>query len=73
MENTVIIPDGIFWYSLATLLAIALIWIIQRYVSKIDTMLLGLTESVNKLITITSVHEVEITNLKDDMKKYRGQ
>jgi len=35
-QTTVVVPDGIFWYSLSIILAGALIMIIWRYVDKND-------------------------------------
>lgn len=62
------IPDQYFWYSLATLLSLALIWILKTYTGKIDTILNELKVSVNELVTITKVHENEITHIKEDVK-----
>jgi len=43
------IPDGIFWYSLSTLLALSLIWVLQRYVNKTEKLLERLVADVSLL------------------------
>jgi hypothetical protein len=67
------IPDQYFWYTLATLLSLALIWVLIRYTGKIDTILIELKLSVNELVTITKVHEAEISHIKEDVKTLREE
>lgn len=68
-------PDMLFWYSLSIILAGALIWVVNRYVTRTDKMFSQLIEAVNELRIIIKVHETEIENLKDKVfgKKGRSQ
>jgi hypothetical protein len=69
--EVVSIPDGWFYYTLSSLLAMALIAIIWKYVAKTENCLGKLETAVNKLITISEVHEVRIKNLEG--KKIGGK
>jgi hypothetical protein len=69
----IITPDQYFWYTLATLLSLALIWVLIRYTGKIDSILNELKISVNELVTITKVHEAEISHIKEDVKTLREE
>lgn len=59
------VPDSYFWYSLASVLAIALIWVIQRHVAKTEKVLERLTDSISDLNTRSAVHDERITALEE--------
>lgn len=67
-------PDGLFYYSLSTLLALAIIAIIWRYVGKTDDMLKELKQAVQTLMINDKVQDSRIEDLEDHNKivKYRG-
>lgn len=68
-------PDGLFYYSLSTLLALAIIAIIWRYVGKTDDMLKELKQAVQTLMINDKVQDSRIEDLEDHNKivKYRGK
>lgn len=55
-------PDTWFWYSLSSLLAIALIWVLQRYVNKTETLIKELKDVVQGLLINDKVQDVNIHN-----------
>ncbi len=68
-------PDGLFYYSLSTLLALAIIAIIWRYVGKTDDMLKELKQAVQNLMINDKVQDNRIEDLEDQHKivKYKGR
>ncbi len=73
MEAINISPE--VWKPLAILLGGALIWIIQRYIGHLNTILDKLSESVNELTTLTKLHEQKLDDHEGEIKnlkvKYR--
>lgn len=68
-------PDGLFYYSLSTLLALAIIAIIWRYVGKTDDMLKELKQAVQNLMINDKVQDSKIEDLENHQKivKYKGR
>lgn len=67
-------PDGLFYYSLSTLLALAIIAIIWRYIGKTDDLLKELKQAVQNLLINDKVQDSRIEDLEDDKKivRYRS-
>lgn len=59
-------PDIYFWYGFSGLLSGAIIWILQRYIAKMDKFTEEVTNSLNELRQITKVHEHRITSMEND-------
>lgn len=59
------VPDGIFWYALSTLLAVALFWIIAKYVNKLDTVIENLSDNDIRQDLILKHHGDDIEDLKN--------
>lgn len=68
-ENGHPAPDGYFYYGVTIALASALIFIIWHFANKVTTTLDTLRVTVNELVSITKVHEVEINNAKKDIEE----
>lgn len=64
-------PDMYFWYTLATVLATALISIIWVFINRIVKILDTTTDSVNKLVTLTAVHDKDIQDNRKDIEKLK--
>lgn len=65
-------PDGYFWYVISTAFLSALIWIINRYVNRIDRLFEKLTTNIEELMRIAGLHEHRINEAEqdiDDLKK----
>jgi hypothetical protein len=60
----VLVPDGIFYYSLSTLLTGALVWIIGRYVAKQSDLLEYLVKNDVRQDARLDHHDEEIIELK---------
>lgn len=65
------IPDGYFWYVLSTVLVTALIWVVNRYVNRVDRLFEKLTESINDLIQISKVHEHRLEDVEEDVRELK--
>lgn len=50
-------PDTLFWYTLATLMAGALIWVIATYINRTGVILDQLTDTVQRLDKMITMHE----------------
>ena len=59
-----IVPDGIFYYSLSTLLTGALVWIIGRYVAKQSDLLEYLVKNDVRQDARLDHHDEEIIEMK---------
>lgn len=57
-------PDQYFWYTIATVLVLVLVWIVQRYVSKTDKLMEKLVEGMNQLDKTAAIHDQRIQNLE---------
>lgn len=68
-------PDGLFYYSLSTLLALAIIAIIWRYVGKTDDLLKELKQAVQSLMINDKVQDNRIDDLEEHNKivKYKNR
>lgn len=66
-------PDTIFYYVLSILMGMALIWIFQRYIARLDENITKLTESDIKQNFHIEDHGKRIDDLeeKDKVVKYR--
>ena len=60
-------PDQYFWYSLSTILAGALLWIVTRYVSRTEILITSLKETIQQLSTLVAVHDAEIIHLQESL------
>jgi hypothetical protein len=71
--NEIPIPDGIFYYVLSGLMGAALIWIFQKYLSKLDRTIEKLVESDIKQNVYIENHDERIEKLESDGKlvKYK--
>ncbi|HZI24817.1 MAG TPA: hypothetical protein VFD46_07065 [Chryseolinea sp.] len=65
LVETVAAPDQYFWYTLSSLLAAVLIYILWRYVGKTEKSIEKLTESIGQLTVITKLHEHRITVMEE--------
>lgn len=66
-------PDQFFWYSLATLLGMTLVWVISRYISKQDKLMDKVLDMLTDLSSISKVHEIRLNNHDKDIERLEGQ
>lgn len=70
-------PDGVFYYSLTIVLAMAIIAIVWAYVHRLNTTLDAIRQSIGSLVVITTSHEEKHkkhdADIEDLKKRKRGQ
>jgi hypothetical protein len=64
-------PDGLFWYSLSTVLVLALIWVLQRYVSKTDKLFEKIIHNQQQLLINDKVQDTRLDDLESPSKIVR--
>lgn len=64
------VPDGIFWYSLSTVMAGALIAILWNYAKETTGMIKELKETVQNLAINDKVQDEKIDGLDDKVNGY---
>lgn len=62
-------PDQFFWYTLATLLGVALVWVIGRYITKQDKLMDRVLDMLMDLSTISKVHDTRLNNHDKDIER----
>lgn len=62
-------PDQYFWYTLATILGCALIWVIGRYITKQDKLMDRVLDMLMDLSTISKVHDTRLNNHDKDIER----
>ena len=67
MISEIPIPDVIFYYALSSLLAVALFWLVARYINKLDALLDKLTENDIKQDSKLERHDERI----EDLEKFK--
>jgi hypothetical protein len=62
-------PDIYFWYGFSGLLSGSIIWILQRYIAKMDKFTDKVTKNLNELMQITKLHEHRINEIEEDIEE----
>lgn len=65
--KTMTAPDQYFWYTLSTILAGALVWIVMKYIGRTEMIMTSLKETIQQLSTLVAVHDAEIIHLQESL------
>lgn len=60
--------DTYFWHAVGGALVSILVWVVSRYISKIDRMLEEITKNLHELMKISSVHDNRLEDLEEDVR-----
>lgn len=66
-------PDGWFYYAVTLAFGGALIWVILRYTSKIDTTLVEIQKTNNEMKTMLMLHEQKLETHDQDIAHLKQQ
>lgn len=58
-------PDTLFWYTISSVLAVALLGIIMWYLNKNEAILKGVSETLQRLVTNDAVKEQRLNDLDE--------
>lgn len=64
-------PDGWFYYAVTLVLGGALIWVLIRYVSKIDVILTTVQEAVSELKIMAQLHEQKLETHDQEIEEIK--
>lgn len=58
-----------FWYALSMLLGAVLIWIIQKYFASVSKTMESMGDSIKKLTDMVNLHDYQIKELQNNVKR----
>lgn len=64
--------DNYFWHAVAVTLVSILVWVVSRYISKIDRVLEELTKNLHELMKISSIHDHKIEDIQEDIRDLKS-